>query len=49
MSMFKDPVCKMTIDEDKAQHVLEVGGRKIYLCSAACKDELARNPKKYFP
>ncbi len=45
--MFKDPVCGMTIDEKKTQHVLELGGKKVYLCSAACKDELAKNPKKH--
>ncbi len=45
--MFRDPVCGMTIDEKKAQHTLEVSGKKFYLCSAACKDQLAKNPKKY--
>lgn len=47
--MFKDPVCKMTIDEKKTEHVSEVNGKKVYLCSANCKSEFDKNPKKYAP
>ncbi len=45
--MFKDPVCNMMVDEKKAQHTSDVGGRKVYLCSAACKSEFDKNPGKY--
>jgi YHS domain-containing protein len=45
--MFKDPVCKMMIDEKTAQHVSEAGGRKVYLCSAACKTQFEANLKEF--
>jgi len=46
--MFKDPVCKMMVDEKTAKHVSEVtGGKKVYLCSAACKSQFDANPKKF--
>jgi YHS domain-containing protein len=45
--MFKDPVCNMMVDEKKATRVSEVGGKKVYLCSAACKDQFDGNPGKY--
>jgi YHS domain-containing protein len=45
--MFKDPVCKMTIDEKTAKHISEVGGKKVYLCSATCKSQFDANPKKF--
>ena len=43
----KDPVCNMMVDEKKAQHVSEVTGQKIYLCSANCKIQFDQNPSKY--
>jgi Cu+-exporting ATPase len=45
--MFKDPVCNMTVDENKAKFVSESGGKKVYLCSAACKSQFDANPGKY--
>jgi Cu+-exporting ATPase len=45
--MFKDPVCNMMVDEKTARHVSESGGRKVYLCSASCKTQFDKNPKKY--
>lgn len=45
--MFKDPVCKMMVDEKKAKFVSEVGERKVYLCSEMCKSEFDANPGKY--
>ncbi|MGI0042731.1 MAG: YHS domain-containing protein [Nitrososphaeraceae archaeon] len=45
--MFKDPVCKMMIDEKNAAHISEIGGNKIYLCSAGCKRQFDANPTKY--
>jgi len=45
--MFKDPVCSMMVDEKMAKNVSEVGGKKVYLCSSACKTKFDANPKKY--
>lgn len=45
--MFKDPVCRMMVDEKTAKHVSEAGGKKVYLCSAACKTQFDSNPQKY--
>lgn len=45
--MTKDPVCNMNVDEKTAKHVSEIDGNKIYLCSAACKQQLEQNPSKY--
>ena len=45
--MFKDPVCNMMVDEKKAKFISEIGGKKVYLCSAACKNEFDSNLKKY--
>jgi YHS domain-containing protein len=45
--MFKDPVCNMMIDEKITKFVSESGGRKVYLCSVACKNQFEANPAKY--
>ncbi len=45
--MFKDPVCKMMVDERTAKHVSEVEGKKVYLCSSACKSQFEANSNKY--
>jgi len=45
--MFKDPVCNMMVDEKKAQHISQVNGQKVYLCSSNCKSEFEQNPSKY--
>jgi YHS domain-containing protein len=45
--MFKDPVCNMMVDEKTAKFVSEVGGKKVYLCSAACKTQFDSNPGKF--
>jgi YHS domain-containing protein len=45
--MFKDPVCKMMVDERTAENVSEIGGKKVYLCSAMCKEEFDMNPGRY--
>jgi YHS domain-containing protein len=43
----KDPVCNMIVDEKKAQHISEVNGQKVYLCSAHCKSQFDHDPSKY--
>lgn len=45
--MFKDPVCKMMVDEKIAKFVSDAGGKKVYLCSAACKTQFDANPGKF--
>ena len=45
--MFKDPVCKMMVDEKAAKFVSEAGGKKVYLCSAACKTRFDSNSVKF--
>ncbi len=45
--MFKDPVCRMMVDEKTAKFVSNAGDKKVYLCSAACKTQFDSNPKKY--
>ena len=45
--MYKDPVCNMMVDEKKTQHISQVGGRNVYLCSDACKTEFEKNSAKY--
>ncbi|HLG36695.1 MAG TPA: YHS domain-containing protein [Nitrososphaera sp.] len=45
--MFKDPVCNMMVDEKTAKFVSEVGGKKVYLCSAGCKTQFDSNPGKF--
>jgi YHS domain-containing protein len=37
----------MNIDEKTSKYTSEINGNKIYLCSAACKQQLAQNPSKY--
>jgi YHS domain-containing protein len=43
----RDPVCNMMVDEKKTQHISEVNGQKVYLCSASCKNQFDQNPGKY--
>jgi YHS domain-containing protein len=45
--MFKDPVYKMMVDEVTSKHILEIAGKKVYLCSAACKSQFDANSNKY--
>jgi YHS domain-containing protein len=38
----------MMVDEKKTKFVSESGsGRKVYLCSTACKNQFEANPSKY--
>jgi YHS domain-containing protein len=46
--MFKDPVCNMIVNANKTEYMSESSdGRKVYLCSAACKNQFEANPAKY--
>lgn len=45
--MIIDPVCKMTIDEKKAEFRSEYGGVIYHFCSPACKKTFDKTPEKY--
>jgi len=47
INMAKDPVCNMEVNEKTAKYTSEMNGNKVYLCSAACKQQLEQNPSKY--
>ncbi len=44
--MAKDPICGMTIDENKTKFVSEHEGVKFYFCSAPCKSAFDKDPHK---
>jgi Cu+-exporting ATPase len=45
--MAKDPVCKMDVDEAKAEHTSTHKGKTYYFCSAGCKKSFDQSPDKY--
>lgn len=45
--MAVDPICKMDVDENKAQWVSSYKGRKYYFCAKSCLEEFKKNPEKY--
>lgn len=47
ISMAKDPVCGMDVDEKKTINVSEYKGKKYYFCSAADKKGFDKEPEKY--
>lgn len=42
-----DPVCKMTVDENKAAGKSEYNGKMYYFCAQACKTKFDSDPQKY--
>lgn len=42
-----DPVCKMTIDSDKAVATSQYKGQTIYFCAQGCKAKFDQDPEKY--
>ena len=44
--MAKDPVCGMSVDEQKAITIRH-GGQTYYFCSAGCKATFEKTPGKY--
>ena len=42
-----DPVCKMTIDSEKAAATSEYKGQTIYFCAKGCKTKFDAAPEKY--
>ena len=47
MTMAKDPVCGMTVDEKKTNLKSDHEGRVFYFCSATCKTTFDKDPHKY--
>ena len=45
--MAKDPVCKMDVDEKKANHKSEYKGKTYYFCNVSCKSTFDKNPTKF--
>ena len=45
--MVTDPVCKMTIDENKAVAKSEYKGKTYYFCAQVCKTKFDKEPDKY--
>ena len=46
-SVSKDPVCGMSIDEQKAHGKSEYQGKTFYFCSSSCKQKFDQNPQGY--
>jgi len=42
-----DPVCKMTIDSEKAAATSEHKGQTLYFCAKGCKAKFDQEPEKY--
>ena len=42
-----DPVCKMSVNTDKADLVLEWNGINYYFCTNACRKTFQTDPNKY--
>ena len=45
--MATDPICKMNVNEADAKYTSMHESRKFFFCSAACKQQFDKNPKKY--
>ena len=42
-----DPVCKMTVKEEKAAAKTEYKGKAYYFCAKVCKERFEKEPEKY--
>jgi YHS domain-containing protein len=49
MTLVRDPVCGMKVDEKKTSLKSESQGETFYFCSAACKRAFDGDPRKYAP
>lgn len=45
--MATDPVCKMTISEEKTIEKMEYKGKLYCFCGKGCKERFEKNPEKY--
>ncbi len=42
-----DPVCKITVDENKTNFTREYKGKKYFFCAPGCKKKFDAEPAKY--
>jgi YHS domain-containing protein len=47
MCMAKDPVCNMTVDEQKAAATSIYKGSTYYFCAKICKEKFDKDPEKF--
>lgn len=47
MAQATDPVCKMQVDTEGAQHTAEYNGQTYYFCAAGCWQQFLAEPTKY--
>ena len=47
MATQTDPVCGMTVDDQKAAAQSTYEGKTFYFCCAGCKGKCDANPKQY--
>jgi YHS domain-containing protein len=45
--MAKDPVCNMTVDEQKSAATSVYKGKTFYFCAKGCKEKFDREPEKF--
>lgn len=45
--MAQDPVCKMTVEGDKAAATAEYKRKTYYFCAEGCKETFEKEPDKY--
>ncbi len=45
--MAKDPICGMTVEENKAAGTAVYNGKTYYFCCAGCKVKFEKEPGKY--
>ena len=45
--MTKDPVCGMSIEENKAAATVTHQGRTYYFCSESCRSKFLQDPQRY--
>ncbi|UCH57664.1 MAG: YHS domain-containing protein [Candidatus Bathyarchaeota archaeon] len=45
--MARDPVCSMTVDEEKAKWKSEYEGETYYFCNEGCKKAFDKAPQRF--
>lgn len=45
--MTKDPVCRMTLSEDRAPEKAEYKGMEYFFCGLGCRNRFLKDPEKY--
>ena len=47
ITMAKDPICGMEVNESQPAASLEYKGQKFYFCASSCYEAFEKNPAKY--